>query len=178
MPEVSEVAETGPSQAISSPPPSAYPVRQEGHARGKKLSLKRRITRQEDAFCEAVLRGWPYYRCYLVATGSNCKKSGAETGAWRMMQRPVVQAELTRRRQAMDEINAMTRIEKRVIISQIARDPGTPALARIGAVQVDNRMTGHDAPINVNVSGRVIFSVDPIAQNRAAVSPDSPAIDV
>ncbi len=126
----------------------------------------RQLSRAEETFLDSVLLGWPYHRAYTTATGATCKKNTAETQAWRWLHRPAVAKALAQRRASLDERLAMTRTEKRVILGNIAREPSVPALARIGAIQVDNRMTGHDEPQRVIVSGQIVFSVDPMADAR------------
>lgn len=131
----------------------------------------RALTRPEEAFVDAVLLGWPYWRCFVIATGSNAKKNSCEVNAWRWMKRPAIQKTLAVRRHSLDERMAATRTEKRVVLANILRDPGVPALARIGAIQVDNRMTGDDEPKKtVGGGAALVFSVDPMRDVRRAES--------
>lgn len=143
-----------------------------GKARYANADPKRPTDRIENAFIDCVLLGWPYHRCYTAATGAQVKKTSAEVAAWRIMQRPAVQRELAERRAAMDETRALTRNEKRSVLANIAREPSVPALARIGAIQVDNRMTGDDEPKKGAPGGgsALVFSVDPMRDVRRAES--------
>jgi hypothetical protein len=134
------------------------------------MVLNRPLTESESAFVCALLLGFPNWRAYMSASGATCAKKSAENNAWRWLQRPAVQAELIRRRAALDERLAATRIEKRVTLANILRDPAQPALARIAAINVDNRMTGHDEPVKTpgEKSGGNFFTVDPMRDMRRA----------
>ena len=137
--------------------------------RTSELNPNRPVSRQEARFAVLVAQGWPLHRCYTEATGAKvAKKNHAANQAWKWRLRPAVEAEITRRRAALDEAEALSRVEKRTILASIARTDTLPALARIGAVQVDNRMTGHDEPVRVSVTHELVFSVDPIRDMRRA----------
>ncbi len=129
------------------------------------MVLDRDCTRQEIRFAELVAQGWPLHRCYTQATGAVvAKKNHAEVQAWKWRMRPAVEAEIIRQRAALTDATALTRAEKTNLLSSMARDQTTPAAVRVGAIQVHNRMTGDDEPIKVTVSGRVVFTVDPIGE--------------
>lgn len=122
----------------------------------------RPLTRQETRFCQLVAQGWPLYRCYVEATGARCKKGSAEVQSYKWRLRPAVESQIIRERAALTDATALTRSEKRNIVAAMARDHATPAAVRVGAIQVDNRMTGDDEPVRVTVTGRVVFTIDPI----------------
>lgn len=151
--------------------PGPRPGKVVGNDRLTLANPQRLLTPAESTFCDAILLGWQYWRAYATATGSTAKKASTETMAWKWLQRPAVQRELATRRAALDERMAATRTEKRVVLANILRDPGMPALARIGAIQVDNRMTGDDEPKKaLNSGGALQFSVDPMRDMRRAES--------
>ena len=142
----------------------------ERYAKGKSLSTDRPPDRRETAFAALIAKGYPQWKAYAESTGTK-RKSTCLVQAWRWLARPAVSAEVARQRRALTEHDAMTRAEKRLIISTVARDDATPPQVRIAAIQVDNRMTGDDEPLRVVHSGAVVFSIDPIDRPEKLVDP-------
>ncbi len=146
---------------------------------GKELVAERPLNRMETRFCQLVAQGWPLHRCYMQATGSQGGKANAEKQAWRWRMRPAVEQAIIAARARLTDATAMTRAEKTNLLSTMARDPVTPAAVRVGAIQVHNRMTGDDEPVRVTVSGRVVFTVDPIGdgtRGQNAVHAEEPQL--
>lgn len=87
--------------------------------------------------------------------------------AARLMRNPTIRAEIKRLQDKVDEMWLLSREEKREILAKIMLDEeGYKPSDRLKAIELDNRMAGHDAPAEVHVTGinELIASVRANAQ--------------
>jgi hypothetical protein len=104
----------------------------------------RMLTAQEEAFVRHVANGLPLWRCWQLASGSTAGREGLGKVGNRVLARPAVHFAVIQARKKLTEDEALTRAEKRIILSTIARDGEQKASDRTGAIALDNRMTGDD----------------------------------
>jgi phage terminase small subunit len=112
------------------------------------------MTAKEHAFALRILAGDPPSKAYLNAGYSGDTNANViAVAANRILNRPHVQELVTTGRQAKLDKALLTRDEKRKILRDIAKGKAAKMGDRIRAVQVDNEMTGDNAPQQVNVFG-------------------------
>jgi hypothetical protein len=113
-------------------------------AEGKTL-IERKADRRETRFAQLIAQGHTQARAYQLVSGVE-KKESCENQGWRWSNRPAVQAEIERQRALLTEQGAVTRAEKRHVLSNIIRADDVPPPVKVSAISVDNRMTGDDDP--------------------------------
>lgn len=112
------------------------------------------MTPKQEAFSQAVADGMDnssaYRHAYNVRTTNN---NTIAKKAWKIAHTPVVFARVEALKKEVSDGRLLQRVGKRVILCEIAEDKEQQAQNRIKAIEVDNRMTGDDAPQKVEVFG-------------------------
>ncbi len=137
------------------------------HGAARPLSEKRRLFALHLA--SGLSQGDAYQKAF-EATGS---QATIRVAGCRLARDPRIAAEVARLqadlRASHDPATMLDRIEKRQKLAEIARDPKQPAVARLKAIELDNRMTGDDAPQKVEVFG--VDNLLAMIRGRATQSP-------
>lgn len=154
-------------------------------------SPTKKLTPAQQLFADLVIAGGKPSECYSKAYPSSSLKGTAlsveatRTKALPHVQRYIEVALAERRSEVL-----LTRDKKRQLLGGIAQSKTAPYTARIQAIQVDNRMTGDDAPVRIEgeITLHAIFqalrpatalpSTDEIQQLKPAVPvpPDEPPL--
>lgn len=115
------------------------------------LSEKRRM------FALHLASGLPQTEAYRKAFQPKGSYETTRVAACRMAKDPRIKAEVAKLQEQLrnhpDPATMMERVEKRRILADIARDTKADARKRIAAIEVDNQMTGENAPQQVEVFG-------------------------
>ena len=113
----------------------------------------RPLTNKQRAFAHNILAGMTGAAAYRDAYKSTMSPRVLTVEAKRTVTLPHVAAFIERERAKQDQAALMTRLEKRRILSDLARSKSTRPSERIKAIEVDNVMTGDNAPQKVEVFG-------------------------
>lgn len=113
----------------------------------------RPLTHKQRAFAENILNGMGVSKAYREAYGSTMGAAAVHVEASRTLRAPHVAHFIETERAKMDAAALLTRLEKRKHLATIARNAKGKAGDRIRAIEVDNAMTGDNAPQKVEVFG-------------------------
>jgi hypothetical protein len=114
----------------------------------KKLTLK------QEAFANLIADGVGPKEAYVRAYGRGAMSDNAlRVQASKTQNLEHVAARIAELRAKLDDERTMKRVEKRLILAKIARQPNRKASERIEAIKVDNVMAGHNEPERVEVFG-------------------------
>lgn len=116
--------------------------------------MRRDLTPSQRAFAHAIADGKDQSAAYREAY--NCPNSSARTvkvNACRVRLVPRVAAYIAELQAKQDEKRFLTREKKRQILADIALATTSKASERTKAIEVDNVMTGDNAPQQVQVFG-------------------------
>ncbi len=105
-----------------------------------------RLSGKQEAFASLIADGETGSNAYRQSYHSAGKTTVVAVEATRLASKPKVAARIVALRQKSTDARCATRIEKRLILARIMCDKSIPIAARIAAIQVDNRMAGHDQP--------------------------------
>lgn len=114
---------------------------------------KRPLTGKQRAFAECILNGMRPAQAYREAYKSNMTPAATSVEAQRTLRVPHVAHFIETERAKMDAAALLTRVEKRKHLATIVRNGKGRAGDRIRAIEVDNAMTGDNAPQKVEVFG-------------------------
>lgn len=115
---------------------------------------KQTMTKRQIEFADLVLEGEHCNtECYRMVYDTKARAQVCAVKAYQLLQRPLVKAYIAEAREAMKKTKFLTRERKREILDEIADTNNSKAADRIKAIEVDNRMTGDDAPQKVEVFG-------------------------
>lgn len=103
-------------------------------------------------FVKNYLDGMSLTEAYQGAFDSPDPQAAA-SGAYRLMRNPLVREEIRRLQAEVDKLWLATREEKRAILARVFTDDFAKVGDRLKAIEVDNRMAGHDAPTEVTLNG-------------------------
>ena len=107
---------------------------------------------KQRAFCAHLVEGMSQTAAYVKAYG--CKEETARRLASRLMTNDGVSAEIKRLRDIMDGQHCLRLLEKRRMLADIARDKESASPSdRMKAIEIDNKMTGQNAPEKLEVTG-------------------------
>lgn len=110
----------------------------------------RRLTPAQQLFADLIIAGGKPSECYSKAypnsnlTGNALAVQANKGRALPNVQEYIEKALAERRSEVL-----LTRDKKRQLLGGIAQSKTAPYTARIQAIQVDNRMTGDDAPVRI-----------------------------
>lgn len=113
----------------------------------------RPLTPKQHAFCENVLAGMRPAQAYREGYKSGMSARCCTQEAQRLLRLAHVQHYLEVERAKMQEASLLTRIEKRAALGAIVRSKAAKNGDRIRAIEVDNLMTGDNAPTKHEVFG-------------------------
>ena len=113
----------------------------------------RQLTHKQRLFAENILSGMKPAPAYREAYKSKMTPAATSVEAQRTMRVPHVAHFIETERAKMDAAALLTRMEKRRILAETARSKASRASDRIKAIEVDNVMTGDNAPQKVEVFG-------------------------
>lgn len=120
-----------------------------------------RLTPQHRKFCQSIAEGHSATTSYVVATGCENRETATRQGG-RWLSKPEIQAEVARLvaqvqtppLDTKDAVkNLVDRLEKRRVLSEIIRDDKLDAMKRMKAIELDNQMTGDNAPLQIESDG-------------------------
>lgn len=104
-------------------------------------------------FVKEYLSGLKPVDAYMAAF-EEADVQKAYRGSYRLMRNREIRAEITRLQGKIDDLWLLTREEKRAILAKIILDEdGMKVTDRLKALEVDNRMAGHEAPVEVHATG-------------------------
>ena len=114
----------------------------------------REMTSKQRLFAQGILDGMSKTDAYKKAYDTSRWTSRQITNeAHRASLHPLIMAYIKAERSRLDESALLTRIEKRQILAKTARSIRSKPMEKIKAVEVDNVMTGDNAPQKVEVFG-------------------------
>lgn len=115
--------------------------------------MSRRLTAKQEAFCQRIADGKTQVDAYLSAYDWKGKKAGSEKKACELAALPAVAARITQLRERASTSRTLLRVEKREMLADTAR--GTKALTdvQMKAIEIDNKMAGHNEPEKLKVEG-------------------------
>lgn len=121
-----------------------------------KAALEIQLSTVEAKFCRGVADGLQAAQAYRAATGGRVTAESARSLGYRLMKRPHIRTEIARlQAEALEGEDAKRlpeRTSKRQELAHIMFDrKNYTARDRIAAIKADNRMTGDDAPKQVQV---------------------------
>jgi len=138
--------------------------------------MARALTGPQKRFCLGIAEGLSQKDAYLKAYPKSAKKS-AEAAGSRLLSNVKVQQEVARLQKQVEEKSVLTRLEKRQFLARVVRadiasldrssdlvDEWSETTTQSGgsekikmvskatAIQIDNRMAGHEAPEKVELT--------------------------
>ncbi len=105
------------------------------------------------AFCHHVVDGANGTEAYILAYAAKGSQACSRVQACRLLKNPDVVAYIEKLKQAAENKKTLVRIEKRIWLAKFVRDCKEDTGKRIKAIEVDNEMTGDNAPQKVEVFG-------------------------
>lgn len=113
-------------------------------------SPQKLLSGKEEAFCQAVANGKTFLESFRIAyDAKGYSKGAAQTQAYRLSCRDHIAARIRELREKIEERMVLSRSRKRHILYEIAEKRSNQPHERIKAIEVDNRMTGDEAPVKV-----------------------------
>lgn len=116
----------------------------------KPMARKRyAFTEMQLRFINARVRGAPVMVALREAGYSTASRADVSKNA-------DIQAEIDRRLKLVDDVPSagmMERVEKRKLLARMARNPKLPSRDRMMAIEIDNKMAGHNEPEKVEFFG-------------------------
>lgn len=114
----------------------------------------RKLTLKQENFVQLVADGIGPKEAYIRAYGQgNMSDVVVRVQASKTLAIPKVADRLRELRAMMDETCTMKRVEKRLLLAKIARNPKRKAGEVIDAIKTDNVMAGHNSPEQVEIFG-------------------------
>jgi len=106
-----------------------------------------------EKFAENIADGMLHGEAYRQAYDSKAKNRVCAVKACLLLKRPAVQAHIKKLKSELADKRALDRLEKRLLLAKAARQKNLDWGKRIKAIEVDNVMTGDNAPQEVQVFG-------------------------
>lgn len=113
--------------------------------------MTRELTGKQRAFCHHILDGKSPSEAYRLAGYANTNARIMPVNAQKTLKHPAVAAFIAQERQRLDDRRLMSREEKRNFLASIVRK-GKGKLDPLKAIEIDNRMAGHNAPEKVEIT--------------------------
>lgn len=111
---------------------------------------QRNLTGKEEAFCQHVANGKTFLESFRIAyDAKGYSKGAAQVQAYRLSCKDHIAARIRELREKIEERMVLSRSRKRHILYEIAEKKSNQPHERIKAIEVDNRMTGDEAPVKV-----------------------------
>lgn len=117
-----------------------------------KATISSPKTAQKQLFAELLNNGYNQLQAFRKAfPASRMKDNGASVAAHRLTKDQTVIDRLTKLRSGELSVQpvlsgCLDRDHKRSILSTLIADAGTEPMVRLRAIEIDNRMAGHEAP--------------------------------
>lgn len=115
--------------------------------------MKLSLTAKQENFAQAIVDGKGPSAAYRASYNWNGKKQVVAVRANELLHIPMVKERINALRARLDKSRHASREEKRGILAEILRNEKLRAAERTKAIEVDNVMTGDNAPQQVNVFG-------------------------
>lgn len=109
----------------------------------------RSLTPQQEFFARLVAEGKSHAESYRIAFKSKGSINSVKSNAYKVAIRPEVEAKIAEFKAKAEERMVLTRSRKRHILYEIAEAKRNRTGDRIKAIEVDNRMTGDEAPVKI-----------------------------
>lgn len=113
----------------------------------------RALTPKERVFADAILDGKGPSEAYRIAYDTKASGKVVSVNGAKVQKRPHVSKYIAEERLRARNRRFLTREKKRGILAEIAEKKTAKNSDKIKAIEVDNRMTGDDAPQKVEVFG-------------------------
>jgi len=114
------------------------------------------LTPKMELFARLVFDGHPAYKAYTEAGYKAATLETAYTNSSQLLKRDKVQSYISRLRAAADSQEVLSFDEKRKMLAQWAKADEGSLRDRQKAIEIDNKMAGHDAPQVVEVRASLI----------------------
>ena len=109
------------------------------------------LTAKQLAFCNAILDGKGPSEAYRTAGYYVGSPKVVSVKAQEVQNHPLVQQYIQEQRERLEDKRLLSREEKRRWLAKVVRK-GVGRLDRLKAVEIDNRMAGHNAPERVEIT--------------------------
>ena len=117
------------------------------------MAGKRKLTPPQLVFAKAILDGMSQAKAYKAAYPHTTDKAAKANGS-RLIATDCVRQYVESRRQKQETAETLTRTRKREFLAGVVAGNADRELTplQLQAIQIDNKMAGHDAPERVEVS--------------------------
>ena len=97
-------------------------------------------------FCRNVVNGDSSTEAYLKSYPSCRSRASARSAAPRLLANVSVRKKIRDLRNSVESSHILTWLDKRKLLASIIRNWDYPAYIRLKAIEIDNKMAGHDKP--------------------------------